>query len=49
MTLAPHFAKTDGQQRVRFFVPDGQYRMQVFAMEDLRDGVITIYCGRCAG
>ena len=45
MTLAPHFAKTDGQQRIRFFVPDGQYRMQVFAMEDLRDGVISIYCG----
>jgi hypothetical protein len=45
MTLAPHFAKTDGQQRVRFFVPDGQYRMQVFAMEDLRDGVLSIYCG----
>lgn len=45
MTLAPHFAKTDGQQRIRFFVPDGQYRMQVFAIEDLRDGVITIYCG----
>jgi hypothetical protein len=45
MTLAPHFAKTDGQQRVRFFVPDGQYRMQVFALEDLRDGVLSIYCG----
>jgi hypothetical protein len=35
----------DGQQRVRFFVPDGQYRMQVFALEDLRDGVLSIYCG----
>jgi hypothetical protein len=45
MTLAPHFAKTDGQQRVRYFVPDGPYRMQVFAMEDLRDGIITVYCG----
>jgi hypothetical protein len=45
MTLAPHFAKTDGQQRIRFFVRDGQYRMQVFAMEDLRDGVISVYCG----
>ena len=45
MTLAPHFAKTDGQQRVRFFVPDGPYRMQVFALEDLRDGVLSVYLG----
>jgi hypothetical protein len=45
MTLAPHFAKTDGQQRIRFFVPDGPYRMQVFAMEDLRDGVLSVYLG----
>lgn len=45
MTLAPFAAKTNGQQTVQFFIADGKYRMQVFALQDLRDGIITIYCG----
>lgn len=45
MTLASHAAKTTGQQSVQFFIADGKYRMQVFALEDLRDGKITIYAG----
>ncbi len=45
MTLAGHAAKTTGQQSVQFFIADGKYRMQVFALEDLRDGKITIYAG----
>jgi len=44
MTLAPHAAKLVGQQTVQFYVPDGKYRMQVFALEDLQDGQITVYC-----
>ena len=45
MTLAPHATKINGQQSVQYFVPDGKYKMQVFALEDLRDGNISIYCG----
>ncbi len=45
MTLASHAAKTTGQQSIQFFVADGKYRMQVFALEDLRDGKMTIYAG----
>src|SRR5690242_4162454 len=30
--LAPHAVKTHGQQAVQFFIPDGKYRMQVFAL-----------------
>jgi hypothetical protein len=44
MTLSPHAIKCNGQHSMQFYVPDGKYRMQVFAMEDLRQGVITIYC-----
>ncbi|HYO07649.1 MAG TPA: hypothetical protein VER17_01630 [Tepidisphaeraceae bacterium] len=44
MTLAPHAIKFNGQQSAQFFIPDGKYRMQVFALEDLRDGKINIYC-----
>jgi hypothetical protein len=42
--LAPHAAKTHGQQAVQFYVPDGKYRMQVFALEDQRDGNIAVFC-----
>jgi hypothetical protein len=43
MTLAPHAAKFVGKQTAQFYVADGKYRMQVFALEDLQDGVMTIY------
>ena len=42
--LAPHAAKTHGQQAVQIYVPDGKYRMQVFALQDQRDGIIAVYC-----
>ena len=45
VTLASHAAKTTGQQSIQFFIADGKYRMQVFALEDLRDGKMTIYAG----
>jgi len=28
---------------ILFFIPDGRYRMQVFALEDRRDGVLQLY------
>lgn len=42
--LAPMAANTIGPQVVQFFVADGKYRMQVFALEDLQDGHVTVYC-----
>lgn len=44
MTLAPHAAKLVGRQMIQFYVADGKYRMQVFALEDIQDGHFTIYC-----
>jgi hypothetical protein len=44
MTLAPHAAKLVGKQTVQYYVADGKYRMQVFALEDLQDGNLTVYC-----
>ena len=43
-TLAPHASKLVGRQTVQFYVADGKYRMQVFALEDLQDGHFTVYC-----
>ena len=42
-TLAPHSISTTGQQAVSFFIADGKYRMQVFALEDKREGKISVY------
>jgi hypothetical protein len=42
-TLAPAAVQTTGQQAVQFFIPDGKYRMQVFALEDQRDGLLRVY------
>ena len=44
MTLAPHAAKLVGLQTVQFYVADGKYRMQVFALEDPQDGNMMVYC-----
>jgi hypothetical protein len=41
--LAPKAAQAVGQRAVQFFAADGKYRRQVFAMEDLRDGVLAVY------
>ena len=41
--LAPLPAQTMGNLAVLFFIPDGKYRMQVFAMEDAGDGVLSVY------
>jgi hypothetical protein len=41
--LAPMALNTVGVQSVRFFVADGKYRMQVFALEDNCDGMVAVY------
>jgi hypothetical protein len=42
-TLTRGPVETVGKCAVRFFVPDGIYRMQAFALEDLVDGSISVY------
>ena len=41
--LAPLPVTTAGQQAVLFYVADGKYKMQVFALEDKRDGALMAY------
>jgi hypothetical protein len=41
--LAPLPVQTVGQHAVQFFIADGKYRMQVFALEDARDGRLIVY------
>jgi hypothetical protein len=35
--------QASGQKAVQFFTADGKYRRQLFALEDLRDGVLVVY------
>ncbi|HXE53233.1 MAG TPA: hypothetical protein VN541_09475 [Tepidisphaeraceae bacterium] len=42
-TLAPLPIQTVGHSAVLFYVPDGKYRMQVFALEDQGDGRVAVY------
>jgi hypothetical protein len=42
-TLAPLAIQTVGQQAIQFFIADGKYRMQVFALEDTNDGQVVLY------
>jgi hypothetical protein len=41
--LSPLPMQAIGAQAVIFFAPDGKYRMQVYAVEDNRDGRISVY------
>lgn len=36
-------ARTCGASAMTFFIPDGKYRQQVFALEDRRDGTVLVY------
>jgi hypothetical protein len=42
--LTPQAAPVPNARAVRFYVPDGKYKLQIFALEDLRDGVLSVYC-----
>ena len=44
MTLAPHAVKINREENLQFYIADGKYRMQMFAIEDLRAGDLTVYC-----
>ena len=35
--------RTCGSTSLTFFIPDGKYRQQVFALEDRRDGTLLVY------
>jgi hypothetical protein len=41
--LAPLPIRTAGSQIMQFYVADGKYRMQVFALEDRCDGTLVLY------
>src|SRR4051794_4872155 len=41
--LAPHAIETAGHQALKFHIPDGKYRQQVFALEDACDGWVRVY------
>lgn len=41
--LTPDAVPVAAARAVRFYVPDGKYKRQVFAVEDLRDGKLAIY------
>ncbi|HET6251766.1 MAG TPA: hypothetical protein VFE47_29040 [Tepidisphaeraceae bacterium] len=42
-TLAPHAIRALGQHTLQFFIADGKYRQQVFALDDHRDSKLVIY------
>lgn len=42
-SLTPHSIRTTGQRAVQFYVADGRYRQQLFALEDMRDGKLSLY------
>ena len=42
-TLAPHAVRALGQHTLQFFIADGKYRQQVFALDDHRDSKIVVY------
>ncbi|MGE5611387.1 MAG: hypothetical protein ACM359_19210 [Bacillota bacterium] len=41
--LAPAPAKLGSSHTVQFFIPDGKYRKQVYALHGLEDGTLTVY------
>ncbi len=43
MHLAPSRPKTL-QRAILFYIPDGKYQMQVFALDDAADGTISVCC-----
>ena len=41
--LAPYATETAGHQALKFHIPDGKYRQQVFALEDGRNGTLSVF------
>lgn len=42
-TIAPHAVRALGQHTLQFFIADGKYRQQVYALDDHRDSKIVMY------
>src|SRR3954465_9485132 len=42
-TLAPSFLKLSGTDAIQFFIADGKYRKQVFALHATPEGTIAVY------
>ncbi len=45
--LSPHAIQSTGQLAVQFYVADGKHRLQVFALEDARQGTLNLYIPDC--
>lgn len=43
MTLAPLPGKITSGHTMRFYIPDGKYRKQVYALQGMPDGTIVVY------
>jgi hypothetical protein len=41
--LAPHALQAVGKESIRFFVADGRYKFQLYALEDTSDGQLRVY------
>jgi hypothetical protein len=41
--LASHATEVFSQRMVKFHIADGKYKLQVFALEDTREGTVVIY------
>ena len=41
--LTPHSIRITGQRAIQFYIADGKYRLQLFALEDMRDGKLSLY------
>lgn len=41
--LSGHATEVQGQVAVKFYIADGKYKQQVFALEDTRQGTIALY------
>ncbi len=44
MNLAGHSMKLCGRSGAQFYQADGKYRMQVYALEDVGEGKVCVYC-----
>lgn len=44
LELAGHSSKFNSKESVQFYAADGKYRMQIFALQDVVPGELTIHC-----
>ncbi len=44
LALAGHSAKVNSTESIQFYAPDGKYRMQIFALQDIVPEYLSIHC-----